>query len=91
LPRGASEQILTANHFADLHGSVVHYAGELVGGNIVVPPDHEIPDVFSGDERLWAKIVIGEGDGFAIGNTEAPREASGRLEVEGYRVLRAIA
>ena len=76
LPRGADEQIRTAYDFADLHGCIVNDTDELVGGNIVRPPDHEIAEVLSGDERLRAKIVVGEGNGFAIGNAEAPGEAS---------------
>ena len=74
LAGGGNEQVGTAHDFGDLHRGVIGDAGELVGGHVVVTPDNEIAEVASGDELLRAKIAVGEGDGFAIGNAEAPAE-----------------
>lgn len=74
LTGGADEQVRAANDFSDTHIDVVHYAGQLIGGDIVIAPDHKIAEVLAGNELLRAEMGVGERDGFAIGNTEAPAE-----------------
>ena len=51
---------------------VVSDDGEFVGREAVLPPDEEVAEVTSGDERLRALERIDEGDGLAVGYAEAP-------------------
>ena len=48
LPGGAREEIGAANHLLDPHRPVVGHDGQLVGGQIVAPPDHEVAEVDAG-------------------------------------------
>ena len=77
LPGSGDEQIRAAHDFADSHGRVVHDGGELIGRNVVMPPDNEIPKVLSSDECLPSQISILEGDAFSIRNPETPTAMSG--------------
>ena len=45
---------------------------EFVGGEAVLPPDQEVAEVTSGDERLRALERIDERDGLAVMDAEAP-------------------
>src|SRR2546426_711836 len=65
LARGGFEQIRAAHHFRDVHRSIVHDHGKLIGGNVIVPPDHEVAKIFPGDKLLRAEVAIVEGYGFA--------------------------
>lgn len=80
LAGGAHEQVGAANDFGDVHGNIVHDAGELIGRDIVVAPDDEVAEVFPGNELLRAEVGIVESDGLAIGNAKTPVEfAAGEL------------
>lgn len=72
LAGGGTEEIGPAHHFGDLHGVVIDHDGELVGRGIILAPDHEVTEVFSGDELLCSLASVLERDGFAVGNAEAP-------------------
>jgi hypothetical protein len=76
LARCGFEQIRPTDHFRDAHSGVVNHYSELIRGDIVAPPDHEIAEVFSGFVHLPAKPQIGESNQFAIGNTEPPVDAN---------------
>jgi len=58
LPRSGNKQIGSTNHFGNPHRGVIDNHGELIGRHAIVPPDYEITEVFSCDERLWAKRTI---------------------------------
>ena len=51
---------------------VVGDDSEFIGGEAVLPPDEEVAEVTSGDERLRALERIDERDGLAVGDAEAP-------------------
>jgi hypothetical protein len=72
LAGGGEEEVGPANDFGDLHGGIVHDNGKLVSRNVVVTPDDEITEVFSGDESLRAEMTVGELNRLAIGNPETP-------------------
>ena len=74
LPRRADQQIRAAHDFGDPHRRIVHDARELICRNIVVPPDHKIAKILSGDKSLFATIFVREGNRFAVGNAETPTE-----------------
>jgi len=48
LPGSAREEIGAADHLLDPHRLVVGDDGQLVGGQIVAPPDHEVAEVDAG-------------------------------------------
>src|SRR5437867_11950240 len=66
LPRGGCEQIGAADDFRDSHGGIVHHNRELIGGNIVVPPNDEIAEISSGNEVLLALATIHETNDLAV-------------------------
>ncbi len=74
LPGGREQEVSAANDFGDLHGGIVCNHGELIGGNIVRPPDNEIAKVFAGGELLRTKMAVGERNDFTIGHAEPPTE-----------------
>ena len=74
LAGSGGEEVRAAHDFGDAHGGVIHNDGELIGGDVIVTPDDEIAEMFAGDKLLRAELGVGEGDGFAIGNAEAPVE-----------------
>jgi len=62
LAGGGSQQVSATDHFGDTHGGVIRHDRELVGRDIVAPPDHEIPEILAGHEALRALAKVGEGD-----------------------------
>ncbi len=72
LPRRRKQQIFAPHHLGNFHGRIVHHTGQLIGRNVIVPPHDKIPEIFSGNERFLAKILISKCHRFAIGRTEAP-------------------
>ena len=74
LAGGGKQEVSAADDLGDLHGGIVRYHGELVGGNIIGPPDDKVAEVLAGDELLRAEMAVGKGDNFAIGHAESPTE-----------------
>lgn len=52
LSRRRNEKISATNNLADLHGRVIHNHSELIGGHVIVAPDHKIAKIFSGHKSL---------------------------------------
>src|SRR6185369_8341373 len=73
-----SQQISPAHHFGNAHGGVVHDYGQLIGGHIVVSPDHKIAKLFSSDESLRPLGAVNKGNRFAIGHEESPVDLCSR-------------
>ena len=67
---------LAAHDFADLHGCVVDGDRELIGRNIVTPPNHKIAKVLAGYGALWSKAQVDKADLFAVGHTKPPIRVS---------------
>lgn len=85
LARGGLEEVGSANDFRDAHGGVVNDAGKLVGGHVIAPPDEEVSEIGSSDEMLETEVVVVEGDGLAVRNSETPVVAGRRIG-QGQRV-----
>ena len=77
LSRGTQQQIRPAHDLSNGHGRVIHHAGQLVGGNVIVTPDHKIPEVMTGHKLLRAEVMVHEGNDFPIRHTEPPGETVG--------------
>jgi hypothetical protein len=77
LASGRFKQVLATDNFGDGHGGIVDDNGELIGGEVIVTPNDEIPEIAAGDEMLWAKSKIDEGNGFAIRNLKTPIDRGG--------------
>jgi len=60
LPRRADQQVTTAHNLGDLHRCVVHHAGQLIGRQIIGPPDDKIAKIFPRDKFLPSATAIGE-------------------------------
>ncbi len=78
LAGGGPDEIGTANNFRDAHGGVIDDDGELVGGDIVSPPDEEVTEIATSDKALRAEVLVEELDGFSVGHSESPVHADGR-------------
>lgn len=74
LAGGGEKQVRATDDFGNPHSAVVHKNGELIGGNIVVTPDDEVAEIFSGDEALRAEMAIVESDWLVVRNSKSPRE-----------------
>ena len=72
LPRRADEQIRATHHLGDLHRRVIRNTRELIGRNIVMPPDDKIAKIFSSHEFLCSIISVRERNRLAVGNAETP-------------------
>ena len=72
-----SEEIRTADDFGDLHGGVIHHNGELIGRDVVVPPDNEISEIIPGNKPLRAEMAIRESDDLAVRDAKAPVATNG--------------
>ena len=57
---GAQEQVCSAHDFSDLHGSVIHRTGQLIGGSVVLSPHDEVAKMFSCYELLWTETAVDE-------------------------------
>ena len=66
LASGRFQKIGAANDFRDLHQSIVHGYGELIGRHVVPPPYDEVPKILRCDKALRTEVQVGESDGFAI-------------------------
>ena len=49
---GAYEQIRAPHHLGNAHGRVIRHASELIGRDIIRPPDHKIAKIPPGHETL---------------------------------------
>lgn len=74
LAGGADEQVGAADNFGDAHSDIVHDAGKLIGGNVVIAPDDKVAEVAPRNELLRAAVSVAERDDFAVGYAEAPAE-----------------
>ena len=72
LARGGDEQIGAANDLSDFLSCVVHHYGELIGGNAVLLPYREIPEIVSGHKLLRAVMCVLECDGLPVWHAETP-------------------
>src|SRR6185437_10168563 len=72
LPRRAHQQVRAANDFRDAHRRIVHDTRELVGGHVVIAPNHKIAEFLSGDKLLRPETSIRERNRFAIGHAKPP-------------------
>src|SRR5262245_39648717 len=66
------EQVFATDHFCDSHCGIINNDRQLIGGNIVMPPNNEIAKVLAGDELPKTIVTIKEGNRLAIWHTEAP-------------------
>jgi len=88
LPGSRFQQVGATDDFGNLHRSVVRHHGELVSGNIIAPPNHEVAKILPGDESLLALTWVIQCDGLAFGNKESPIHALRRFIVRGLADLR---
>ena len=58
LAGGGDEEVLAADDLGDLHGVIVHGAGELITGEIVVTPDDEVAEIAGGRELLRTETEV---------------------------------
>jgi len=72
LAGGGTKQIGAADDFGHAHEGVVDHAGQVVGGEAVMTPNDEVPEIDSGDEALGAAGDVMELDGRTIRNAEPP-------------------
>jgi len=72
LAGGGNEEISAADDFGDAHGVVIHGNGKLIGGEVIVAPDHEVTEIDSGGELPRSEVPVDECDRFAIGDAKAP-------------------
>lgn len=72
LPKRGADEIGSADDFGDAELGIVDGAGELVTGGVVFAPDQEVAEVAAGDGALRAEAGVVEGNGFAVGDAEAP-------------------
>ncbi len=79
LTGGAHEQISPAHRLGYLHGRIIHHAGQLISGKIVLPPDHKIAKIFARRELLLPIIGILKGNDFSIRNAKTPTKFWRRL------------
>ena len=84
LPESRAKQIGSAHHFGDALGGVIHYHCELVSGNIVLSPNHEIAKVNAGDRVLRTGRLIEKLPRFPFRDAETPVHP-GRIFRVGYR------
>ncbi|MDB6021034.1 MAG: hypothetical protein JWQ04_891 [Pedosphaera sp.] len=72
LPSCGQQQIRAAHDFGDFHCGVIHHHRQLIRRDAIVSPYNKIAKIFSGDKLLRAEVTIGERNGLAVGNPEAP-------------------
>jgi hypothetical protein len=83
LPRGRGQKIRASHDFRDPHRGVVHRDRQLIGREIVLPPDDKIAEIGSGKKGLRTMMGVDEGDSSAVGNAEAPAAAGGGCDGRG--------
>ena len=76
------EQVFAPDHLGDVHGGVIYYDRELIGRQVIVPPDDEISKIYSGAIPLWAAVSILEPDHLAGRNAESPVDPVSRFSGE---------
>ena len=77
LPSGGFQKISSANDFCDPHRGVVDHHCQLVCGNVVAPPDHEVAKIASSDKMLGTEMKVGKPDLLAVGDTKSPVHSGG--------------
>ena len=69
---GGFEQVLAADDFGNAHSGIINHHGELVGWDVIVPPDHEVAKIPARDEKLCTVVAVNKGNHFAVRDSEAP-------------------
>jgi len=72
LAGGGFEQVFAADDFGDAHGGVIHDDGELIRGDVVVPPDDEVAEVLPGNQLLGAVTTVCERNDLPIRHLKPP-------------------
>ena len=72
LTKSGAKQVRAAHDFGDLHGGVIDHNGELVGRNVVLPPDDKVAKFDSGNGPLQPRAPVEKLHCFAIRNAEPP-------------------
>ena len=96
LAEGRFDEVGATHDFGDAELGVIDRAGELITGHAVFAPHEEVSKITTGHGRLCSKMIIVEGECFAIGHAEAPvrrepgrikrRQWSARRGAKGWRV-----
>ncbi len=60
LPGCRLQQIFSAHYLGDAHGGIIDYDCQLIGWNIITPPDEKIAEIFSGEVALFSQIQVRE-------------------------------
>lgn len=72
LARGGPKQIFTPHHFCDSHFGIIDRDGELVGRQLIVPPNDEIAEIASRFERMRTGSTIDKADLPTVRNPKTP-------------------
>ena len=76
LSRRGDEQIRAPHHLRDLHRMIVNHTGQLVGGQIIVPPQNEIAEIAPATVFLWTETTINAINALPVRNTKPPAKLS---------------
>ena len=77
LAGGGFQQVGAADDFSDLHGGIIDYYGQLIGGDIIFSPDDEVAEIFAGHQLLRTQVQINERNFFSIGDAKTPVHSGG--------------
>jgi hypothetical protein len=83
LPGGRFEQVFASDYLGDVHGGIIHHYRKLIGGQVIMTPDHKISEVFSSYELLRRIESVNKPDRLAIGHAETPVAASAWQSLAG--------
>jgi len=72
LPRGGDQQVRAPHHFGDSHGGVIHHHRQLIGGQIIVPPNHKIAEILPGLEFLTSEKAVLKTNRLALRHKKPP-------------------
>ena len=75
LPSGRLQQVRAADHLSNPHSGIVDHDGKLICGNIIPPPDNEVPEILACDHALLPQMQICEADLFPVRHSKPPVHA----------------
>ncbi|SRR6266404_3542112 len=81
LPRGGLQQVRSTHNFCNFHGMVVRDHRQLIRGNIISAPDHEIAEVPPGDVTLGPEMLIVECNLLTVRNVKSPVHSGALREI----------
>ena len=78
------QKVCSADDFGNLHGCIVHYYSELIGGDIISTPNHKVSEIVSRDIGVWSEVEVVEAEGLSVRDAEAPVHTLWFVIVRGF-------